>query len=327
MVSVIIPNYNKFDLLENCIKRLLQGSLVADEIIVVDNGSSDFRIDVLFDPRVRVIYLPENIGFSKAVNIGIHEAKGDYIAILNNDTEVDSDWLKNISRTFEEHSNVLFVTSKIKSLKNKDLLDDVGDVILPSGKVYKIGNGEMDTGQYGKQRFIFGASGCASVYRREFFEKVGYFDEDFFAYLEDVDLSFRANLLGLKCLYVPDAIVYHYGSATTGSQYNKFTVFYLGQNTLNVITKNYPFRVILKFLPSVLLYIMSLQVYFLIKGYGKSFFRGILRGIEMMGIMKNKRREIMSSCVLAEDEVLKYFEENKKLYKLSKQHRKSFISG
>ena len=205
MISVIIPNYNKFELLENCIKHILSGTYDNIEVIVVDNGSVSERRGIINDDRVKYIWLPKNMGFSFAVNEGVRQSSGDYIAVLNNDTEVASDWIKTIIAAFEQNKDVINITSKIKSLRNKELFDDVGDIILSSGKVYKIGNNEKDTGQYDSYRYVFGASGCASVYRREFFDKVGYFDEEFFAYLEDIDLSFRANILGYKCLYVPDA--------------------------------------------------------------------------------------------------------------------------
>lgn len=323
MISVVIPNYNRFDLLENCIKSILQGSLVADEIIIVDNGSSDFKQDVIYDRRVRFIRLQQNMGFSRAVNIGIQQSKGNYIVILNNDTEVDTNWLKNLIHVFEANSKILFATSKIKSLKHKGTFDDVGDVLLASGRVYKLGNKERDRGQHDKQCFVFGASGCASAYRREFFKKVGYFDEDFFAYLEDVDLSFRANLQGNRCIYVPEAIVYHAGSATTGGQYNKFTAFHLAQNTIGLFVKNFPIKILLGSILQILVYLAALQLFFIINGLGGAYFRGIISGLRMIRKMIPKRREIMKMRVMTNDEVRVIFRENKKLYKMSKQRKKN----
>jgi len=290
----------------------------------VDNGSTEAFLQLNNQSNVKYIGLESNYGFSKAVNIGIKQSKGEYIAILNNDTEVDSNWIKNVIIAFEENRDAIVITSKIKSLRNKDLLDDVGDVILPSGKVYKIGNNEKDLGQYDKQRFIFGASGCASVYRREFFDKVGFFDEDFFAYLEDIDLSFRANLLGYKCLYVPEVVVYHVGSATTGSQYNDFTVFHLAQNTISVIVKDFPFTILLRSIFSVLTYIISLQAFFLIKGYGGPYFKGLISGIRSVNKMRPKRHEIMKNRVLTDDELINMFKKNKRLYKMSKKNRDKY---
>ena len=316
MLSIIIPSYNKSKLLKNCITSIIFSISSNFEIIIVDNGSTE---PLFFDQdNIRYIKLESNHGFSKAVNLGIKQAKGNLIAILNNDTEVDPFWIKNIINTFEKNPGVMYATSKIKSLRNKELIDDVGDVILSYGRVYKIGNNEKDIGQYDEQRFIFGASGCASVYRREFFEKVGYFDEDFFAYIEDVDLSFRANLIGYQCLYVPNAVVYHVGSATTGSQYNNFTIFHLAQNTLNVIVKNYPIRILVQSLPSILGYILALQVLFLLKGKGISFFKGLISGLRMLPKMKSKRKQIMKNRILSNNDLKRILNSNKSLYTCSK---------
>ncbi|MDF2881119.1 MAG: putative glycosyltransferase [Clostridiaceae bacterium] len=320
MLSIIIPSYNKPELLKKCIKSIKDTKNSDFEVIIVDNGSTE---PLFFDEEnVRYIKLKFNHGFSKAVNIGIKQAKGNLIAILNNDTEVDTFWIENIINTFEKNSDIIYATSKIKSLKNKELIDDVGDVILSYGRVYKIGNKEKDMGQYDEQCFIFGASGCASVYRREFFDKVGYFDEDFFAYLEDVDLSFRANLLGYQCLYVPSAVVYHVGSATTGSQYNNFTIFHLAQNTLNVIVKNYPLGILLQSLLPVLGYIFALQIFFLLKGNGISFFKGLISGLSMVPKMKCKRNQIVKRRILSSTDLKRTLIHNKQLYKYSKKNLK-----
>ena len=322
MFSVIIPNYNKAILLKNCLNSIINCESKDYEIIIVDNGSTEASLPLNNQTNVKYIGLESNFGFSKAVNIGIKQSKGDYIAVLNNDTEISPQWIENVIDAFEYNKEIMHITSKIKSLRNKDLLDDVGDVILSSGKVYKIGNSEKDIGQYDQQRFIFGASGCASVYRREFFDKVGYFDEDFFAYLEDIDLSFRANLLGYKCLYVPDAVVYHVGSATTGSQYNDFTVFQLAQNTISMIVKNFTIKILVRSIFPILTYIISLQTFFVMKGFGGAYFKGLISGIRLINKMLPKRRGIMKNRVLTDDEITTMFRENKELYKLSKKRRK-----
>ncbi len=321
MISIIILNYNKAILLKNCINSIINCKSTNYEIIIVDNGSTDAFVPRDNQTNFKYIELESNFGFSKAVNIGIKQAKGEYIAILNNDTEVDPRWLKNVITAFTQNRDAMVITSKIRSLHDKELLDNVGDIILLSGKVYKIGNNEKDIGQYDKQRYIFGANGCASVFRKEFFDKVGYFDENFFAYLEDIDLSFRANLLGYKCLYIPDAIVYHVGSATTGSQYNDFTVFHLAQNTISVLVKNLPTKILIRSILPMLTYITSLQAFFLIKGLGGAYFRGLVSGIRLISKMLPKRYGIIGTRVLTDDEIIRMFRENKKLYKISKKNR------
>ena len=319
MISIVIPNYNKFNLLSNCINSILLQTNSDFEVIIVDNGSQEQRPSLPSDSRLKFIWLESNLGFSKAVNIGIKESKGEFIALINNDIELALDWIEQVLKAFKDNNEARFITSKIMSFHERDIFDDVGNVILSSGKAYKIGNGEKESGQYNQLRYIFGASGAASVYKREFFEKVGYFDEDFFAYLEDVDLSFRANLYGFKCLYVPDAIVYHIGSATTGSRYNKFTVFYLAQNTINVIIKDFPSKHIFRSIPAILFHIISLKVFFILKGYGLVYIKGLISGIRMSARMLVKRREIMSKIVLTDLELRGLFKENKNFYKKSKR--------
>lgn len=319
MISIIIPSYNKPELLKNCITSIISSKSNDFEVIIIDNGSTD---PLYFnDQSIHYINLESNHGFSKAINIGIKQAKGNIIAVLNNDTEVDSNWIGSIVSAFKNNPDIMFITSKIKSLKDKNFLDDVGDVVLSSGKVYKLGNREKDAGQYDQQRYVFGASGCASIYRREFFDSVGYFDEDFFAYLEDVDLSFRANLQGYKCLYLPDAIVYHVGSATSGSQYNDFTAFHLAQNTISMIVKNFSIRILINSIFAIFTHIISLQAFFIIKGYGISYFKGLICGIKSINKMLKKRREIMSRRVLTDYEIKKMFKMNKRLYRTSKNNR------
>ena len=321
IISIIIPSHNRHDLLGKCIFSILKQRNACYEIIIVDNGSCEKFVPIVASPQIRYIRLDRNEGFSKAVNIGIKEAKGKYIAILNNDTELDNCWIDNIFKAFAENPDILFITSKIIRYNNREMIDDVGNIILPYGKVYKIGYNERDNGQYKKARVVFGASGAASAFRREFFEIVGFFDEDFFAYLEDIDLSFRANLLGLKCLYVPDAVVYHIGSATTGSTYNKFTVYYLGRNTFNVIVKNFPARLILLNFFKILAFFCALQLFFFIKGLGGCYFRGIISAAGMLKRMIEKRKYIMKNRIISDIELIRILQDNYKIYRLSKSNK------
>ncbi len=320
MISIVIPNYNRFDLLRKCINSILCQKNSEYEIIVVDNGSEE-KEQVSYDPKVKYIWLESNMGFSKAVNEGISQAKGELIALLNNDTEVELDWIDKIYEVFNENEDILFATCKIKNFFRKDLLDDAGDIILSSGKVYKVGHREEDIGQYDKQKYAFGASGAASIYRREFFERVGYFDEDFFAYLEDADISFRANLYGYRCLFISDAVVYHIGSATTGSVYNDFTVYYLGRNTILLILKNFPLKVIISSALAIVVHFFSLQVFFTFKGYGISFFKGVLDALRMSKNMLSKRQEVMRKRAISDFEIMGLLKQNRCEYNRTKRNR------
>jgi GT2 family glycosyltransferase len=321
MFSIVIPTFNKLDLLKRCLTTIVPQTGDTFEIIIVDNGSTEKYVPDNAEKNTTLIRLPQNQGFSAAVNRGIKESQGEFIAVLNNDTELAPGWAQAVLKAFGQNPDIYFVTSKIKNLKNRDLLDSVGDVLLSSGKVYKTGNNEKDSGQYDVPRHVFGASGCASIFRREFFDKAGYFDEDFFAYLEDIDLSFRATLFGFKGLYVPEAVVYHAGSATTGSQYNSMTAFYLAQNTINVIVKNFPSRLLITSFPAIVRHLLLLQVFFIFKGLGFCFFKGILSGIKQVKIMRRKRKGIMGKKVLSVLDVRAVFKRNHEEYDKSKRNR------
>ena len=196
----------------------------------------------LINNRLILIENKENRGFSVAVNLGIKKAKGKYIALLNNDTEVDKNWLRNLVVEAEKSdTKTMSFASKMVNFHHRNLLDDCGDGYTWYGRAYKRGLKQKDKGQFDKKEFIFGACAGAALYKKELFEKIGFFDEDFFAFNEDVDLSFRAQLVGFKCLYVPRAVVYH----IKGGFSDNSTAFFLGvKNTLNVVAKNWPAKFI-----------------------------------------------------------------------------------
>jgi len=258
----------------------------------VDNGSIDGSVEFLKKnyPKVEVFTFPENRGFSAVVNLGIKKAKGRYIVLLNNDTEVDGNWLKSLV-TEAEKSDIKTVSfaSKIVNFYQRDLLDDCGDGYTWYGRAYKRGLKQKDKGQFDKKEFIFGACAGGALYKRELFEKVGLFDEDFFAFNEDVDLSFRAQISGFKCLYVPQAVVYH----KKGGFADNPVAFFLGvKNTLNVIVKNWPTKFIFLNLPKVIY--AQLRIFFasLKLGFYTAFPKGYLCFLLQLPKMLKKRRDI-----------------------------------
>ena len=204
--------------------------------------------------NVKIIEFKENKGFGAAVNQGIKKAKSKYICLLNNDVELDSDFLKEMVMVLKRRKEIDYCAAKLFNYYDRNLLDGAGDGVLRAGAGYRLGTLEREIGIYDEQNIVFGACAGAAVYRRSFFEKVGYFDEDFFAYLEDVDINFRANLYGLKCLYIPTAKVFHIGSATTGSTFNSFTIRLTTKNLFNVVVKNYSALIFFKSLPVIFLY-------------------------------------------------------------------------
>ena len=299
-VSVIIPNLNGERLLRICLDSLARQTFGDFEVIVVDNGSVDRSVAFLRKNYgdVKIIQFEENKGFAAAVNKGIKESNGEYICLLNNDIEADPDFLEELVRALRERGDIDYCAAKMLKYGDRTVLDGAGDGVFRSGAGYKIGTQEQDTGRFDKPRIVFGACAGAAVYRRSFFEKVGQFDEDFFAYLEDVDLNLRANLLGLKCLYVPTAKVFHMGSATTGGTINSFTVRLSTKNALNVVVKNYTAHIFIKALPVIFLF----QLYWLLAMVRRrevlAYLNGLRGALGDFPKMWRKRTQILSKQIV-----------------------------
>lgn len=217
-VAVVVPNWNGADHLAACLDSLLAQSLPA-RIIVVDNGSTDGSLALLekYD-GLEVILNQRNEGFTGGVNPGFGRAIDDelkYVATLNNDAVAERDWLRELVAELDKNPRVGIATAKILDGAGKQL-DSTGDYLTVWGLPYPRGRGESDLDKYDGQTEVFAASGGASLYRVRMLEEIGLFDQDFFAYYEDVDLSFRAQLAGWKVRYVPGAVVRHQIGATSG---------------------------------------------------------------------------------------------------------------
>jgi|YelNatPaOPRAMG01_1025707.scaffolds.fasta_scaffold15120_3 GT2 family glycosyltransferase len=257
-ISVVILNYNGMKFLEPCITSLLKSSYDDFEILVVDNGSKDDSVNFLRrrfpnEPKLRIIALGKNYGFAMGNNIGYiyTNPKSKFIFFLNNDTEVDKDCIKNIVKKMEEDEFIGAAQPKIRSLRNRNLIDAVGGIADYHGKTWHRGSNEYDYGQYDSITETFYAQGAAIVVRRSVIEKVGLFDPHYFMYYEETDLCWRIWLAGYKVAVIPEAIVYHYGGGSTtfkSSDYEKyFKFFHLRRNHLMTMLKNYSVPNILKY--------------------------------------------------------------------------------
>ena len=242
-IDIVIPNWNGKNLLRACLDSLKLQSFTEYSVIVIDNGSTDGSKELLQEkyPDVHLISWPQNRGFSVAVNAGIKAGSAPLVFLLNNDTELHEDCLQEMVRAAEKIPEADFFAAKMLNYHKRHKLDGAGDAFLRGGVGYRIGTMEADGDLYSSSRYVFGVCAGAALYRREMLQEIGCFDEDFFAYLEDVDLNLRANSRGKKCWYVSEARVYHVGSATTGSKINDFTVSLSTRNNFNVLLKNYPF--------------------------------------------------------------------------------------
>ena len=280
-VSVVIPNYNGEKYLEKCLETLLLQTLLPEEIIIVDNASKDKSIDIINDrfiDKVTLIKMKENHGFSVAVNEGIKRNKSEFVVLLNNDTEVDRNWLEELYICISKDKSIFSCSSKMIRYDNRELIDDAGDEYTIFGWGKKRGDG-ASIAQYSNDEEIFSSCAGAAIYRASAFDEIGLFDEDFFAYLEDMDISYRARLHGYKNYYASKALVYHIGSATSGSRHNAFKVKLASRNNIFLIYKNMPFIQFLLNSLFILSGILIKYIYFITKGLGKDYISGVFEGI------------------------------------------------
>ena len=247
LVSVVIVNWNGKHLLGECLDSLRVQTFRNYEIILVDNGSQDGSAGFIQEryPDVTLVVLRQNRGFAGGNNAGIRCAAGTYIALLNNDTSVDPSWLACLISEAEENANSVGMwASKILSHDNPAIIDNVGLLLYPDGLGRGKGRLEVDVGQYDRAGEALFPIGCAALYRKAMLDEIGLFDEEFFAYADDVDLGLRARQAGWQCRYVPSAKVYHKYSASS-SAHSPFKAFLVERNRIWVMLKYYPLEMIL----------------------------------------------------------------------------------
>jgi GT2 family glycosyltransferase len=252
LVTVIIPNWNGKYLLEPCLESLYRQEFEDFETIVVDNGSADDSVSFIEKqfPQVRVIRFESNTGFSRAVNAGIAAADSPYVALLNNDTVVHSLWLKELTEALEADPKAGSAASKILFFSDPRSVNSAGDEFSFFGVAYQRRLRRGDSDLFNEPRYVFSACAAAALYRRELFEEIGLFDESFFAYHEDVDLGFRAQLAGYRCFFVPKAVVYHKHQMTS-SKVLGLGLYLSQRNKYFVLIKNLPVRVLIICLPLI----------------------------------------------------------------------------
>jgi GT2 family glycosyltransferase len=252
-VAVVIPNWNGARWLERCLASLQAQTYDDFEIIVVDNGSQDESIEIVRRtcPEAHCLALGRNLGFAAAVNAGIRAGRGEFVALLNNDTETDPGWLAALVGALDRRPEFALAASRMRQDARREYLDGAGDALNWYGIPSKIGYGTLDGPEFDQEREVFGACAGAALYRRALFDEIGLFEDSFFAYIEDVDVSFRARLAGYRCLYVPSALVYHVGSATAGRD-SDFALRLATRNQLLLVVRNYPGPCVLTRLPKVM---------------------------------------------------------------------------
>jgi len=270
-------------------------------VLAVDNGSTDGSAELLREyerqGRVQAVYLPENTGFSGAVNTGIRtalsmEEKPEFIVLLNNDTEAEPDYLKKMADVLEadrEHK-IGAVSPLMINLHDSSLIDSAGDGYCLAGWAFQRGVGRKTSlEKFSKQTEVFSACAGAAMYRSEALEKIAFcekageswvFDPAHFAYLEDVDVSFRLRIRGYQIVFEPASRILHYGSGTSGSRYNDFKVRLAARNNVWLNWKNMPLLMLLVNLPFILAGLLVKQFFFILRGFGTAYFRGFCEGIK-----------------------------------------------
>lgn len=292
LTTAVIPNYNGMQYLENCLVSLGKGSRVPS-VIVADNGSTDGSRELVREkfPWVKLIEFEENTGFSCAVNAGIREADTKYVFLLNNDTVVDAGCVEALEKAMEHSDNCFSIGAKMINMKFTEKIDDAGDFYCALGWAFARGK-DREAFRYTKRGRVFSACAGAAVYRKDLFEKTGFFDEAHFAYLEDIDIGYRANILGWSNEFEPKAIVYHAGSGVSGSRHNPFKVDLTARNSIYLIYKNMPFLQILLNLPFLLAGYLIKFLFFARKGMGKVYIKGVGKGFALSFSQEGRRRKV-----------------------------------
>ena len=311
IVSVIIVAWNSKTVLSTCLDRLSGQTICEFEVILVDNGSEDGNIDGLPEKYpsldLHVKKLTSNHGFAAANNIAAYFARGKWLALLNTDAFPEPDWLEKLLQATEKYPEYSFFSSRQVQANNPNLMDGAGDAYHVSGVTWKRYLG-YPANQYGLEQIeVFSSCGAAAFYSRQAFLDVNGFDEDFFSYLEDVDLGFRLRLRGYRCLYVPEAMVYHVGSATLGTA-SDFSLYHFHRNLIWSFVKNMPSGLLWKYLFQHIVANIVYSTNYIVRGRGKILWKAKLDAIHGLSKALYKRREIQSRKKVTDDILLRVME-------------------
>lgn len=302
--SIIVLNWNGQRFLRRCLDAVAAQTYQDFEVIVLDNASTDQSqegIEVGW-PGFQPVLFKENLGFSRANNIGAQIARGKWLAFLNNDAFPDQDWLECLARAIEEYPQAAFFSSRLLYADQPDLVQGSGDVVHISGFAWSRDNNSSLKQSHQVSDEVFSPSAAAALYRRDAFLQVGGFDETFISHLEDVDLGFRLRLYGYRCWYIPEAVVHHIGSASFGRESDR-TIYQVQRNVVWAYVKNMPGPLYWRYLPAHLFSNLVFLVYYTLRGQTNPVFRAKWDAIRGLAQAKARRQEIQKSSTVAPEEI------------------------
>ena len=306
-VAIVIPSLHRPDLTARCIASVQCQTVPAElwKIVVVENEATSGSI--LPDPLPRNtirIELPSNEGTTNSINRGMAAVPSPFVLLLNNDVELEPDYLEKLLAKLEGDESLGFATGKLLRASDHSVLDGAGDAMTLAGAAFRLGHLDADNGQYDQPMRLMTACGAAVLYRSKAFLLSGALDTDFFAYLDDLDLALRAQLIGYQGVYVPEAVAYHVGSATLGRAMHPRIVEYITRNQLFVLMKDYPPAVFRRLLPRIGLY-QLLWTCIALKCAGLApYLRGLRGAMRGRQRMKQKHRDLMWKRTIDDDQLM-----------------------
>ncbi len=294
-ITVVVPNYNGMKFVKDCFDSLFSQDEDTESfrVLMIDNGSQDESVEFVRTnyPLAEIVKMGENTGFCKAVNEGIKRSETPYVILLNNDTKVESGFVKGLVKAIDKEKQIFAASAMMKDWKDNSLLDDAGDRYSLLGWAFARGKGKRCK-DYTKPCNIFAACGGAAIYRKEIFDRIGLFDENHFAYLEDIDVCYRAKINGYKCVYAPEAGVIHFGSGTFGARYTEKKVILSASNNIYMAYKNMPLLQLIINLPFLFMGCLIKFLFFVKKGFGKSYLKGIKEGFKKAFSKEGREKKV-----------------------------------
>lgn len=307
LVSILIPSWRRPDLLQSCLSSLARQTLAAEEyeIIVIENQAQpEPSAGIPAPPRVRVISLAENLGTTGSINRGLRQSSSEFVLLLNNDVELEPGFVQALMSVLLKNTQCGFATGKLLNARRRNILDGAGDAVLRGGGAYRLGHDDDDSGQFEQATAVIAGCGAATLYRRSVLEQIQGLDEDFFAYLDDVDLGLRAHLAGFTGIYTPEAVAYHLGSATLGDVFHPRIAALLTRNQLLLLFKDYPLGVFCRLLGHIVVFQLLWLGLVVRRRRFLSYLRGLGGALWRLPKMLAKRRRLMRSRRISSSQFL-----------------------